>query len=89
MLYMNSQSASDGTMTLTITFKLGTDLDVAQVLVQNRVAIATPQLPQEVRAVGVTVQKQSPNIMLVINLLSPKGKYDSLYMAIYFIVNLK
>ncbi len=89
MLYMNSQSASDGTMTLTITFKLGTNLDVAQVLVQNRVAIATPSLPQEVRAVGVTVQKQSPNIMLVINLLSPKGKYNSLYMANYAILQIQ
>ena len=58
MLYMSSQSTADGTMTLTVTFKLGTDLDIAQVLVQNRVAIATPQLPQEVRNLGVTVQKQ-------------------------------
>ena len=73
MLYMNSQSASDGTMTLTITFKLGTNLDVAQVLVQNRVAIATPQLPEDVRNIGVTVQKQSPNIMLVVNLISPRA----------------
>ncbi len=89
MLYMNSQSASDGTMTLTITFKLGTNLDISQVLVQNRVAIATPQLPQEVRAVGVTVQKQSPNIMLVINLLSPKGTYHSLYMANYAILQIQ
>ncbi len=89
MLYMNSQSASDGTMTLTITFKLGTNLDIAQVLVQNRVAIATPQLPQEVRAVGVTVQKQSPNIMLVVNLISPTKQYDSLYMANYAILQLQ
>ena len=89
MLYMNSQSASDGTMTLTITFKLGTNLDISQVLVQNRVAIATPQLPAEVRAVGVTVQKQSPNIMLVINLLSPKGTYNSLYMANYAILQIQ
>jgi multidrug efflux pump len=59
MLYMSSQSTADGSMTLTVTFKLGTDLDIAQVLVQNRVAIATPQLPQEVRNLGVTVQKQS------------------------------
>ena len=89
MLYMNSQSASDGTMTLTITFKLGTNLDTSQVLVQNRVAIATPSLPAEVRAIGVTVQKQSPNIMLVINLLSPKGTYDSLYMANYAILQIQ
>ena len=89
MLYMNSQSASDGTMALTITFKLGTNLDVAQVLVQNRVAIATPQLPAEVRAVGVTVQKQSPNIMLVVNLLSEGDKYDTLYMANYAVLQIQ
>ena len=89
MLYMNSQSSSDGVMSLTITFKLGTNLDVAQVLVQNRVAIATPQLPQEVRDIGVTVQKQSPNIMLVINLLSDGDKYDTLYMANYAVLQLQ
>ena len=89
MLYMNSQSASDGTMTLTITFKLGTNLDIAQVLVQNRVAIATPQLPEEVRNVGVTVQKQSPNIMLVINLISKGDKYDTLYMANYAVLQIQ
>ena len=89
MLYMNSQSASDGTMTLTITFKLGTNLDVAQVLVQNRVAIATPQLPQDVRNIGVTVQKQSPNIMLVVNLLSEGDKYDTLYMANYAVLQIQ
>ena len=89
MLYMNSQSAADGTMTLTVTFKLGTNLDIAQVLVQNRVSIALPQLPQEVRNVGVTVQKQSPNIMLVINLLSEKGEYDTLYMANYAILQIQ
>ena len=89
MLYMNSQSASDGTMTLTITFKLGTNLDVAQVLVQNRVAIAEPELPQEVRNVGVVVQKQSPNIMLVINLLSEHQQYDNLYMANYAILQIQ
>ena len=89
MLYMNSQSASDGTMTLTITFKLGTNLDVAQVLVQNRVAIATPQLPQDVRNIGVTVQKQSPNIMLVVNLISPGDKYDTLYMANYAVLQIQ
>jgi multidrug efflux pump len=81
MLYMSSQSTADGTMTLTVTFKLGTDLDIAQVLVQNRVAIATPQLPQEVRNLGVTVQKQSPDLMMVVHLLSPEGKYDQAYIS--------
>jgi multidrug efflux pump len=89
MLYMSSQSASDGTMTLTVTFKLGTNLDVAQVLVQNRVAIAEPELPEEVRNVGVTVQKQSPNIMLVINLLSAHHQYDTLYMANYAVLQIQ
>ena len=81
MLYMSSQSTADGTMTLTVTFKLGTDLDIAQVLVQNRVAIATPQLPQEVRNLGVTVQKQSPDLMMVVHLLSPEGKYNQAYIS--------
>ena len=89
MLYMSSQSASDGTMSLTITFKLGTNLDVAQVLVQNRVAIATPSLPQDVRNIGVTVQKQSPNIMLVVNLLSEGDKQDTLYMANYAVLQIQ
>ena len=70
MLYMSSESAMDGTMQLTITFKLGTDPNIAQVLVQNRVAIAQPQLPLEVRNIGVTTQKQSPDIMLAIGLTS-------------------
>ena len=89
MLYMSSQSASDGTMSLTVTFKLGTNLDTAQVLVQNRVAIATPQLPQEVRAIGVTVTKRSPSIMLVVNLFSEGDKYDSLYMANYAVLQIQ
>src|ERR1700726_1442631 len=83
MLYMSSQSTADGTMTLTVTFKLGTDLDIAQVLVQNRVAIATPQLPQEVRNLGVTVQKQSPDLMMGVHLLSPDGTYDQAYISNY------
>jgi multidrug efflux pump len=83
MLYMSSQSTADGAMTLTVTFSLGTDLDIAQVLVQNRVQIANPQLPQTVRSLGVTVQKQSPDLMMVVHLLSPKGTYDQAYMSNY------
>src|ERR1700745_4051908 len=83
MLYMSSQSTADGAMTLTVTFALGTDLDIAQVLVQNRVAIANPQLPQTVRALGVTVQKQSPDLMMVVHLLSPKGTYNQAYISNY------
>src|ERR1700741_2492850 len=70
MLYMSSVSAMDGTMQLTVTFKLGTDPNIAQVLVQNRVAIAQPQLPLEVRNIGVTTQKQSPDILMAIGLTS-------------------
>ena len=70
MLYMLSQSTADGVMTLTVTFELGTDLDEAQVLVQNRVAIAEPRLPEQVRRMGVTTRKNSPDLMLVINMFS-------------------
>jgi HAE1 family hydrophobic/amphiphilic exporter-1 len=83
MLYMTSQSTSDGAMALTVTFALGTDLNIAQVLVQNRVAIATPRLPEEVRAIGVTVNKQSPDLMMVIHLSSPDGTRDLLYISNY------
>lgn len=83
MLYMESDSTADGEMQLTITFKLGTDLDKAQVLIQNRVAIAEPQLPQEVRQIGVTTLKRSPDLLLVVNLFSPDGKFDQLYISNY------
>jgi hydrophobic/amphiphilic exporter-1 (mainly G- bacteria), HAE1 family len=83
MLYMSSYSTSDGAMSLTITFKLGTDLDNAQVLVQNRVAIATPRLPQEVRTLGVTTLKSSPDLMMVVHMLSPDNSYDQLYVSNY------
>jgi hydrophobe/amphiphile efflux-1 (HAE1) family protein len=89
MLYMSSQSTADGTMTLTVTFRLGTDLDIAQVLVQNRVAIATPQLPQEVRNLGVTVQKQSPDLMMVVHLLSPDGTYNQAYISNYAFLQIR
>jgi HAE1 family hydrophobic/amphiphilic exporter-1 len=83
MLYMTSQSTSDGSMSLSVTFKLGTDLDTAQVLVQNRVSTAMPRLPEEVRAIGVTVNKQSPDLMMVIHLSSPDGSRDLLYISNY------
>ncbi|MGV1794401.1 efflux RND transporter permease subunit [Rhizobium sp. A37_96] len=83
MLYMSSYSSADGAMSLTITFKLGTDLDKAQVLVQNRVAIALPRLPDEVQRLGVTTQKSSPDLMMVIHILSPSGRYDQLYTSNY------
>src|SRR5258708_38673632 len=89
MLYMSSQSTSDGVMTLTVTFKLGTNLDIAQVLVQNRVAIATPRLPEEVRRTGVIVKKQSPDITMVVHLVSPDGSLDSLYTSNYALLQIR
>jgi HAE1 family hydrophobic/amphiphilic exporter-1 len=83
MLYMSSTSSGDGGYSNTITFEIGTNLDTAQVLVQNRVAIAEPQLPEEVRRQGVTVKKQSTNILLVISLTSPDNTLDSLFLANY------
>ncbi|MGH6735028.1 MAG: efflux RND transporter permease subunit [Methyloceanibacter sp.] len=83
MIYMTSQSTSDGSMSLAVTFKLGTDLDTAQVLVQNRVSTALPRVPEEVRAIGVTVNKQSPDLMMVIHLSSPDDSRDLLYISNY------
>jgi hydrophobic/amphiphilic exporter-1 (mainly G- bacteria), HAE1 family len=83
MLYMSSYSTADGSMSLTITFKLGTNLDQAQVLVQNRVAIATPRLPEEVRRLGITTRKSSPDLMMVVHMLSPDDSYDQLYVSNY------
>ncbi|HET9414212.1 MAG TPA: efflux RND transporter permease subunit, partial [Pseudolabrys sp.] len=71
MLYQSSQSTGDGRVTITVTFKLGTDLDTAQVLVQNRVALAEPSLPEEVRRQGVVVRKEQPSWLMAVNVLSP------------------
>ena len=89
MIYMQSTSASDGSYTLTVTFKIGTDLDAAQILVQNRVAAALSSLPQAVQAQGVTVEKRSTAILLFVTLTSPDQRYDSLYMANYATINLR
>ena len=83
MLYMSSQATNDGSMQITVTFKPGTDLDIAQVQVQNRVAVAEPRLPEEIRRTGVLVEKSSPDLMMVIHLLSPTAKYDDLYVSNY------
>ena len=88
-LYMSSQSTSDGVMALTITFKLGTDIDKAQVLVQNRVSQAQPKLPEEVRRLGVTTTKQSPDLTMVVHLLSPNGRYDEVYIRNYATLQVK
>jgi len=89
MLYMSSTSTSDGVMTLTITFKLGTDLNIAQVLVQNRVAIALPRLPEEVRRLGVTTTKRSTDLTMVAHLVSPDGSRDELYLGNYAFLQVK
>ncbi len=81
MLYMSSQSTNDGGYSLNVTFAVGTDLDMAQVLVQNRVNLALPSLPAEVKQTGVSVKKKSPSILLVVNLISPRGTYDQLYLS--------
>ncbi|QIP02306.1 efflux RND transporter permease subunit [Bradyrhizobium symbiodeficiens] len=89
MLYMQSYSGSDGTYTLTVTFKIGTDLNFAQVLVQNRVSSALSQLPSAVQNQGVTVQKRSTSILLFVTLTSPDSKFDSLYLSNYATINIR
>jgi hydrophobe/amphiphile efflux-1 (HAE1) family protein len=89
MLYMYSQATSNGQLTITVTFKLGTDLDKAQVLVQNRVAIAQPQLPEEVQRNGVTTKKDSPDILMVVFMLSPDDTLDQLYISNYALLQVR
>jgi len=89
MIYMNSVSANDGTMKLTVTFETGTDLDMANVLVQNRVAKAIPQLPQEVQRLGVKTQKKSTDANLYIGFYSPDGRYDDIFLANYVALRVK
>src|ERR1700744_5069101 len=88
-LYMFSQSTPDGVMTLTVTFKLGTDVDKAQVQVQNRVSQALPKLPEEVRNLGVTTTKQSPDLTMVVHLFSPTGRYNEVYLRNYATLQVK
>jgi multidrug efflux pump len=89
MLYMSSASTSDGVMTLNVTFKLGTNIDDAQVLVQNRVATAVPTLPQDVQRIGVTTKKQSPDITMVVHLVSPDGSLDSIFTSNYALLQIR
>jgi len=89
MLYMFSKSTNDGQMYLDVTFNVGTDLNMAQVLTQNRVAIAEAKLPEEVKRQGVTTKKKSPAILLCINLISPDGRYDQLYLSNYATIQIK
>jgi len=88
-IYMFSQATSDGVLTLTVTFKLGTDIDLAQVQVQNRVSQALPKLPEEVRRLGVTTTKQSPDLTMVVHLFSPSGRYDEVYLRNYATLQVK
>ena len=89
MLYMSSQATTDGLMTLTVTFKLGTDPDKAQQLVQNRVGQAEPRLPDAVRALGITTVKSSPDLMMVVHIVSPDNRYDPTYLRNYALLNVK
>jgi multidrug efflux pump len=89
MLYMSSTSTMDGALTLTVTSRIGADIDRAQVQVQNRVAQALPRLPEEVRNLGVNTVKASSNLTLVVNLTSPNGRYDSLYLRNYAVLNIR
>src|SRR6266581_3053149 len=89
MLYMSSQCTNDGTYTLTVTFQNGVDLNMAQVLVQNRVALAQPILPDLVKRRGVTVKKKSPSVLMIVNLFSPDQTRDNLYLSNYATIQLK
>ncbi len=89
MLYMSSQATSDGTMTLTVTFRIGTNPDLAQQLVQNRVNQAEPRLPEEVRRLGVTTVKSAVDLTMVVHLVSPSERYDMTYLRNYGVLNVK
>ena len=89
MLYMSSQASGNGSFALTVTFEPGTDIDMAQVQVQNRVSRATSRLPQEVQRIGITTQKASPDILMVVHLLSPDRRYDPLYLSNYAVLRVR
>ncbi len=89
MLYINSQSVGDGTLTINVVFRPGTDVDTAQVLVQNRVSVAVPRLPDDVQRLGVTVRKASPDLMMVVHMVSPDGSRDQQYISNYATLYIK
>lgn len=89
MLYMSSQATADGSLALTVTFKVGTNVEQAESQVQNRVQRALPRLPEEVRQIGVTTVKSSPNMTMVVHLSSPNGRYDDVYLRNYAVLNIK
>src|ERR1700693_4310214 len=83
MLYMSSQMGNDGTYSLTVTFDIGTDIKTALVMVQNRVALALPQLPTQVQNQGITIRKKTPDILMIVNFFSPDRRYDQVYLSNY------
>src|SRR6478752_2173936 len=89
MLYISSQSTGDGQVTISVVFKPGTNVDQAQVLVQNRVSVAEPRLPEDVRRLGVTVRKASPDLMMVVHMVSPDGSRDQQYISNYATLYIK
>src|SRR6266436_696841 len=89
MLYMTSQMGNDGTYSLTVTFDIGVDLKTALVMVQNRVALAMPQLPTQVQNQGITIRKKTPDILMMVNFFSPDGRYDQIYLSNYATIHVK
>ncbi len=89
MLYMTSQSGNDGSYSLTVTFDIGTDVNSALVMVQNRVALAMPLLPTPVQNQGITIRKRTPDLLLIINFISPDGRYDDIYLSNFVTINIK
>src|SRR4029079_6932440 len=89
MLYMSSQSGNDGSYSLSCTFDVNTNLDAALVMVQNRVTLAMPLLPTPVQRQGIAIRKKTPDILMMVNLTSPDGRYDDLYLSNYALINLR
>src|ERR1700758_1551207 len=89
MLYMSSQMGNDGSYTLSVTFDIGTDLNTALVMVQNRVQLAMPQLPNSVQRQGITIRKKTPDILQIVNIYSPDGSRDALYLSNFAMINLR
>ena len=89
MLYMTSQMGNDGTYTLSVTFDIGTDVNAALVMVQNRVALAMPMLPTQVQNQGITIRKRTPDMLLIVNFFSPDGRYDDIYLSNFATVYVK
>ena len=89
MLYISSQSTGDGLLTISVTFKPGVNIDQAQVLVQNRVAVAQPRLPEDVQRLGLVVRKASPDLMMVVHMISPDGSHDQQYISNYATLYIK